>query len=74
MRWPVRVVHQEDERLRVLREVAERDVLAVAAEVGEAERVLVEHAAGNRAGRRDTGCTAAPRRSPCRGRTSRGPR
>ena len=39
----VRVVHQEEERLRVLGQVAQRDVLAVAAEVGEAERVLVDH-------------------------------
>jgi len=40
----VRVVHQEDEGLRVFRQIAERNVLAVAAEVGEAERLLVDDA------------------------------
>ena len=39
----VGVIHQEDERLRVLRQVAERDVLAVAAEVGEGQRLVVQH-------------------------------
>ena len=39
---PLGVVHQEEERPRVLREVAQRDVLAVAAEVGEGERPLVQ--------------------------------
>src|SRR4051812_30795212 len=32
------VIHQEEERPRVLREVTQHDVLAVAAEVGEGER------------------------------------
>ncbi len=39
----IRVVHEEDERLRVLLQVAHRDVLPIAAEVGERERALVEH-------------------------------
>ena len=39
----IRVVHQEEERLRVLGQVAQGDVLAVAAEVGEPERVVVDH-------------------------------
>ena len=38
----VRIVHHEDMRLRVLREIALRDVLPVAAVVGERDRVLVE--------------------------------
>src|SRR5262249_2614302 len=37
------VVHQEDERLRVLRQVVDADVLPVALEVVERERLLVEH-------------------------------
>ena len=39
----VGVVHQEEERPGVLRQVAERDVLAVAAEVGEGQRPVVQH-------------------------------
>ena len=39
----VGVVHQEEECLRVLGEISERDVLTVAAEVSESEGVLVEH-------------------------------
>ena len=38
------VVHQEQERPVVLRQVAERDVLAVAAVIGKAERPLVDRA------------------------------
>ena len=40
----LRVVHDEDEGLGVLGQVAGGDVLAVALEVGEAQRVLVEDA------------------------------
>ena len=36
------VVHQEDERPRIFGEVAERDVLAVAPVVGEAQRLAVQ--------------------------------
>ena len=40
----VGVVHQEQRGLGIVGEIAGRDVLAVAAEIGEAERLLVEHA------------------------------
>ena len=39
----MRVVHQEQLRLRVVGQVAARHELAVADEVGERDRVLVEH-------------------------------
>src|SRR4029078_13226275 len=38
----VDVVHQEDERLGILRQVAQRNVLLVAAEVGEAQRPFID--------------------------------
>jgi hypothetical protein len=41
-----RVVHEEDERLRVLGEVPERQVLAVALQVVESERVFIEDLQG----------------------------
>ena len=40
----VRIVHEEQERLVILGEVAGRDILAVAGIIGEGERVIVEHA------------------------------
>ena len=39
----VRVVHQEEERLWILGQVAQGDVLAVAAEVAEPHGVVVKH-------------------------------
>ena len=41
---PIGVVHQKNQGARVLLEIARGDVLAVAAEIGEGERRLVEHA------------------------------
>ena len=35
------IVHQEDERSGVLRQIAERDVLAIAAKVGKAQSLLI---------------------------------
>ena len=37
------IVHEEEEGVRIFREVADRDVLPVAAKVGEAERPLGQH-------------------------------
>ena len=65
----VGVVHQEDERFGVLRQVAERDVLAVAAEVGEAPASCRPAPSESRVSRPGAGCTAAPRRWLCQGRT-----
>lgn len=36
------VIHQEDERLGVLRQIAERDVLPIAAKVGKAQSLVID--------------------------------
>ena len=38
----VHVVHDEDEGLRVLREIADSDVLLVATVIGERQRLVIE--------------------------------
>ena len=40
---PLLIVDEEQMRLRVLFEIALRDVLSIAGEVGKADRVLVKH-------------------------------
>ena len=41
---PIGIIHQKDHRLRIVGEIAGGDVLPVAAEIGEGERLVVDHA------------------------------
>ena len=70
----VGVVHQEEERPGVLGQVAQGDVLPVAAEVGEPERPLVDHLEEARRAAAVLDVGLARRRSRCRGRTCPGRR
>ena len=64
-------MQDEDVGAVVLLEMAERDVLPVAGEVGEGQHVACRSASGSPVGRRDAGCRAGRRRSPWRRRRCR---